>query len=130
MTPQASAYLSAAKEAISDANRILAIGISRQAARLAYYALFHAAQALIFERTGKVAKTHKGVGRLFHKVAAAEPMLPRGIAGDLSAAYRFKEMADYDIDPAISVTPQEARDVIATAHRDVEAVERLLESEQ
>ena len=50
----------------------LSINIHRQAARLAYYAQFHAAQALIFERTGKISKTHKGVGSQFHTFAQSE----------------------------------------------------------
>jgi uncharacterized protein (UPF0332 family) len=58
MKPQAAAYLASAEEALADAKQSLAINIPRQAARLAYYAQFHAAQALIFERTDKVAKTH------------------------------------------------------------------------
>ena len=53
MKPQTSAYLDS-DEAIRDAKQILAINIPRQSARLAYYAQFHAAQALIFERTDKV----------------------------------------------------------------------------
>ena len=54
MKRQTAAYLTSADEALSDARRILAIGIPRQAARLAYYAQFHAAQALIFEHLARV----------------------------------------------------------------------------
>jgi uncharacterized protein (UPF0332 family) len=61
MTPQAAALMESAGLSLSEARRILEINIPRQAARLAYYAQFHAAQALVFERTGKVAKTHKGI---------------------------------------------------------------------
>jgi uncharacterized protein (UPF0332 family) len=56
MKAETAAYLANAAEALKDAQAILAICIPRQAARLAYYAQFHAAQALIFERTDKVAK--------------------------------------------------------------------------
>ena len=68
MTPESSHYLCAADEALSDARANLSINIPRQAARLAYQAQFHAAQAMIFERTTKNAKTHKGVARQFHKL--------------------------------------------------------------
>ena len=60
MTPETSDFLVAAERALSNARNILAIDIPDQAARLAYYAQFHAAQALIFERTAKISKTHKG----------------------------------------------------------------------
>jgi uncharacterized protein (UPF0332 family) len=61
MTPQAAALMESAGLSPSEARRILEFNIPRQAARLAYYAQFHATQALVFERTGKVAKTHKGI---------------------------------------------------------------------
>jgi len=89
MKPQSAAYLASAAEALSDAKQILAIHIPRQAARLAYYAQFHGAQALIFERTGKIAKTHKGVQTLFHRLIKQEAAIGSGLAGDLSASYHF-----------------------------------------
>ena len=61
MKPQTHAFLVAADRALVQARGNLAINFPDQAARLAYYAQFHSAQALIFERTDKVAKTHKGV---------------------------------------------------------------------
>jgi len=67
--PETAAYLASAAEALKDAKAILAIHIPRQAAHLAYYAQFHAAQALIFERTDRIAKTHRGVKNRFHKLA-------------------------------------------------------------
>ncbi|HEX3522373.1 MAG TPA: hypothetical protein VHT52_09830 [Stellaceae bacterium] len=46
--------------------------MGEDAGRNAYLAAFHAAQALIAERTGKEAKTHKGVHAQFarHKKRA------------------------------------------------------------
>ncbi len=128
MTPQTASFLAAADEALSDARGNLSIKISRQAARLAYYAQFHAAQALIFERTSKIAKTHKGVDTQFHKLAKAEPALPPELAGQLSAAYYYKEVADYDTGTAPPITPAQARDAIATAERFVATIRRVLSS--
>lgn len=116
MKAQTAAYLAAADQAVSNARRILAIDIPSQAARLAYYGQFHAAQALIFERTGKVAKTHKGVDTQFHQLTKTEQALTPGLAGELSTAYRFKEIADYDVGTAAPITPAEAQDAIATAY--------------
>ena len=125
MKPQTADYLDSADQTLLDARRILGIDIPRQAARLAYYAQFHAAQALIFERTNKIAKTHKGVDRQFHKLAKAEPTLPSELAGQLSAAYYYKDVADYDTGTAAPITPTEARG-IATAERLVAAVRHSL----
>ena len=126
MKIETSNFLSAADEALSDARGNLSINISRQAARLAYYAQFHAAQALIFERTCKIAKTHKGVDTQFHKLAKTEPALPADLPGQLSAAYYFKEVADYDTGISPPITPAHARDAIATAERFVEAIRQVL----
>jgi len=40
---------------------MLSVGLNADAAREAYLACFHCAQAYIFERTGKVSKSHHGV---------------------------------------------------------------------
>ena len=126
MKPQTSAYPDSADEAIRDAKKILAINIPRQAARLAYYAQFHAAQALIFERTDKVAKTHRGVDKEFHRLALAEPTFTFGLAATLSAAYHFKEFADYETGPAGAVTVADAGQAIAAAEHFVTLVRRAI----
>ena len=61
MTPEAEHYLEKAQQCLSNARAELDIRLSNDAGRNAYLAVFHAAQALIFERTGKVAKTDRGV---------------------------------------------------------------------
>lgn len=126
MTPEAALYLAAADEALSDARRILSVDIPRQAARLAYYAQFHAAQALIFERTGKIAKTHKGVDRQFHKVARTEPLMPDDLKGTLASSYYYKDVADYQTGPTSSVTQAQARSAIVIADRFVTAIRQSL----
>ena len=75
MKPQTAAYLANAIEAVADARRILAIDIPRQAGRLAYYAEFHAAQALIFERTAKGRKNSQRRGS-----SISQPRQNRGSA--------------------------------------------------
>ena len=63
MKPETAAFLVAADEALSDARTILSVKIWRQVARLAYYAQFHAAQALIFERTVPIRRGRPPCGR-------------------------------------------------------------------
>ena len=128
MTPEAASYMTAADRALSDARVVFTANLPHQAARLAYYAQFHAAQALIFERTGKIAKTHKGVGRQFHLLAKAERSFPPGLAAELSSAYKYKEFADYDTDQATPITVVQATDAIATAERFVAAVRQAIAS--
>jgi uncharacterized protein (UPF0332 family) len=128
MTPETLDYLAAAERALTNARNILAINIPDPAARLAYYAQFRAAQPLILERTAKISKTHKGVDRQFHKLVKAEPTLPPDLAGQLSEAYYFKDVADYDTGSAPAITPDLVRDAIATAGAFVSVIRRLLQS--
>ncbi len=126
MKPETANFLAASDEALSDARRILSIAIPRQAARLAYYAQFHAAQALIFERMGKISKTHKGVNKEFHRLAKAETTFPPSLATELTKAYSYKDHADYDIDFDEPITVALAGDAIGTAERFVASVRHAL----
>ena len=74
MTPEAERYLEKARQCLSNARAELDIKLSNDAGRNAYLAAFHAAQALIFERTGKIAKTHRGVHSEFARLAKQEPV--------------------------------------------------------
>ena len=61
MMPEAADYLEKAQGDLADARKVSGIGLATVAARPAYFAAFHAAEAFIIERSGKVAKTHSGV---------------------------------------------------------------------
>ena len=56
MKPEADRYLDKARQSLAHARAIL----GEEAGRAAYLGAFHAAQALIFERTNRAAKTHRG----------------------------------------------------------------------
>jgi uncharacterized protein (UPF0332 family) len=126
MMPESADVLAAADRDLVVARGNLSMSFWEQAARMAYYARFHAAQALIFERTGKVGKTHKGVHREFHRLSQAEPTLPLGIAAELTQSYRHKEIADYDTGRRPLVTPEESTESTAAAEKFVAAVRNAL----
>ena len=113
MTLNTSDILAVADEALSEARTVLNVGVMRQAARLAYQAQFHAAQAFIFERTGKIAKTHKGVNVQFHKLANTENALEPELAATLSAAYHYKEIVDYELGVRTPIPFDEANAALA-----------------
>jgi uncharacterized protein (UPF0332 family) len=69
--PESAQYLEKARQALKEARAVAGIELVEAAGRAAYLATFHAAQALIFERTGKVAKTHRGVHAQFSRMAKA-----------------------------------------------------------
>jgi uncharacterized protein (UPF0332 family) len=55
--PETADYLAKARTTLADAQKIATLPLPHVAAREAYYAAFHAAEAYIFEHTGKVAIT-------------------------------------------------------------------------
>ncbi|MEO8925936.1 MAG: HEPN domain-containing protein [Caulobacteraceae bacterium] len=127
MTPTARAYLDKARDDLDEADKIAAIGLAKAAARSAYYAAFHAAEAFIVERTGKVAKTHAGVRSEFARLALDALGGDRTFTSFLVEAYKYKELGDYGVGPDATVTLVEARRMIVDARRFLEGVSALLE---
>ncbi len=58
---------------------MIAIGLHYDAGRAAYLAAFHAAQTVIFERGGKVVRTHKGVNVEFLRLTRDDPAFTRSM---------------------------------------------------
>ena len=125
MKPETERYLDKAGQALREARAVAGIDLAEAAGRAAYLAMFHAAQALIFERIGKVPKTHHGVHAQFSRLARNEPRigeLPRF----LSQAYDFKTVADYEIGPDATVPLPEAISAIEGAQRFIDRIAELL----
>jgi uncharacterized protein (UPF0332 family) len=89
--------------------------------------MLHAAQALIFERTDRVAKTHRGVKRQFHRLAPNEAGLDPELPSSLSNAYRLKQTADYEIGDLAPVTSSQATEALSAAERFVSQVRQVLD---
>jgi uncharacterized protein (UPF0332 family) len=98
VTPEVEEHLDKARECLVRAKIILGAGVGEDAGRDAYLAAFHAAQALIVARSGKVVKTHRGVHRLFAQLAKNEARL-REFSCFLSRAYNLKEYCRLRIRP-------------------------------
>lgn len=84
------------------------------AAREAYMAAFHAAQACLFERDGRSPKTHSGVHAAFGLLAAHEPVLGRRLGSFLPRAYNLKDISDYSTTRTVS-EPQAGAAIRAAA---------------
>jgi uncharacterized protein (UPF0332 family) len=126
LTPEAADYLAKAHGDLSDARKIAAIGLAVAAARSAYYAAFHAAEAYIVENTGRIAKSHSGVRSEFGRLAKEGPALDRTYSTFLAKAYSYKEIGDYRVDQGATVSDAEAGEAIEMATRFVEGVTALL----
>jgi uncharacterized protein (UPF0332 family) len=108
MTPVTADLLERAAASLDKARRILAAGVPDVAAREAYMAAFHAAQAVLFERQGRAAKTHAGVHESFGQLAAREPGLGGQLGSFLPRAYYLKDVADSSTTRTINAAKAEA----------------------
>lgn len=108
MKPETGAALAKARDQLAKARKIYGADVYDEAARLAYLVAFHAARALLFERTGTIYKRHETVSSQFG-----------------AQSYVFKMGADYDnSNPPIS--PDQAQAAIAGAEHFLTRIAALL----
>jgi uncharacterized protein (UPF0332 family) len=129
VTPEAERFLGKSRRCLENARAILAIGLGEEAGRGAYLAGFHAAQALIFERTGKAAKTHQGVQTRFLQLVKNNPDVPAELLPFLSRTYNLKSAADYETGPDAIVPVEHAAKAIEMAERFISVIEQLLSAQ-
>jgi uncharacterized protein (UPF0332 family) len=127
MKAETADYLAKARATLADAEKIAAVPLPHIAAREAYYAAYHAAEAYIFEQTGKVAITHRGVRGEFGRLARREPGIDRELTRFLAAAYQLKATADYGIRPTVApISADQATAAISTARRFIDTITQLI----
>ncbi len=125
--PEVREHLEKARECLARARIILDAGVGEDAGRNAYLAGFHAMQAVIRARTGRTAKTHRGVHRMLSQLGRDEPPLA-ALALFLSQAYNMKAVADYELGPGTGVPLERARDAIERAAEFIEQIAGLLQT--
>ena len=126
MTPEAADHLHKARTCLERARIILEAEVPDVAAREAYLAAFHGAQALVVERTRKEAKTHKGVHTEFARLTKGEARLDMELCQFLPQSYDMKSAADYGVGPQADVSDERASAAIQTAERFIEYIAGLL----
>jgi uncharacterized protein (UPF0332 family) len=124
MKSEAADYLGKARQCLNDAEQIAAAtSLHHIVAREAYLAAFHAVEAYLFERTGKPAKTHRGLRSEFSRLARID----REFLIFLTEAYEYKSIADYGVGPiSHSITAEGARSAIDTAARLIDCIGTIL----
>jgi uncharacterized protein (UPF0332 family) len=127
VTPETREHLDKAREYLTKARGLLDVmHYNDEAGRAAYLSGFHAAQALISERTGKIAKTHEGVNSQFNLLTKGNPKVDTELRRFLSQAYNLKAVADYEAGPESIIPLERVEAAIRTAVRFVDCVAMLL----
>jgi uncharacterized protein (UPF0332 family) len=126
VTPEAGLHLTKARQSLAKARAMLTIELADEAGRAAYLAAFHAAQAFIFDRTGRTPKTHQGVRAQFGAWARHEAGIALELRQFLTDGYDLKTVADYGIGPDAVVSNDDATHAIESAALFVECIATLL----
>jgi uncharacterized protein (UPF0332 family) len=126
LTPEVQRYLEKARQTLANGRIILSVRLGDDAGRSAYLAAFHAAQAFILDRSGRVAKTHKGVHVQFAKFAAEEPRIDIELRRFLQRAFNLKAVADYEMGPDAVVPLERAAAALDTASRLVDCIAEIV----
>jgi uncharacterized protein (UPF0332 family) len=126
LKPETARFLAKARHCLDNGRVNLKSLLGDDAGRNSYLAAFHAAQAFIFERTGKVTKTHKGVHTQFDQLSSRESEVDTGFRQFLARAYNLKSIADYETGPGAEIPPERAAAAMETAQQFVDCIERVL----
>ena len=126
MKPESAAFLEKSREFLIKAQGMLDNQWPDEAGRAAYLAGLHAAQALIFEASGEVTKSHKRVQGEFGRLIKDDPRFDAQLRAFLGRAYNLKAIADYETGPSSRVSVESASAAIRTARRFVECVVNVL----
>lgn len=125
MTPEAARFLEKARQCLADAVVYQPL-VPRIAGREAYLAAFHAAEALLHDRTGTVAKTHRGLRAQFARIARDEPRIDQSLSEFLGRAYELKSLADYGTGTEAAISMATAVAAVETATRFVDCIAGLI----
>ena len=127
MKPEASLHLAKAQKLVATARSLLKDGYPNDAARDAYLAAYHAAQAYIVDHTGKAAKTHSGAHSQFAQLASLEPSIPPDLCRFLAQAYTLKAIVDYEFGEGADIPPARAAASVETATTFIACLTDLLD---
>jgi uncharacterized protein (UPF0332 family) len=127
LTPETIAFLEKSRVCLAKAEGMLVLWPD-EAGRTAYLAGFHAAQALISDKTGRSVKTHSGVRSEFHRLIRGDTSFDDTLRDFLGTTYNLKAIADYETGPGSEVSPERAARAIAEAKLFVAKIAAMLAS--
>jgi len=123
-TPQfVDASLRRADKALRAAKRLLEDGEPEDAVSRAYYAMFHAARAVLFQK-GVIAKTHRGVHTMFGLHIVKAGLLSKEFGDMLSDAFDMRQTGDYEI--FAEFESEAVSELVNNAERFIKKIRELL----
>ena len=117
--------LELAEEFLTDAKDLLNAKRLRSAIDRAYYAMFHAAQAMLFAR-GIKPKTHVGVIRAFGKEIVEKGLIEKKYGRFLNEAFDARLAGTYEV--FAKLDEELAEEIVEKAGMFVEKIKEILES--
>ena len=127
MTPESARFINKARQCLADA-KFNQERVPRIAGREAYLAAFPAAEALVYERTGKIAKTHRGLRSEFSRLTRGDTRINQLISEFLGRAYELKSIADYGTGEESIISVPTAAAAIATAGLFIDCIASMIDS--
>ena len=123
MSPPQPAWLEKSRRFLRSGNALLELGDPDSAVGRAYYAMFHAAEALLLSK-GLEYSTHRAVQSAYGREFAKSGLLPERLHRALLDAYESRLSADYESGPGID--SETAKKHIADAKEFVDAAAKYL----
>jgi hypothetical protein len=119
------ASLQRAEKALKSAKLLEENGQLEDAASRAYYAMFHAARALLFSK-GVTARTHRGTISLFGEKIVKQGILDAEFADMLRKAFDLRQKSDYELYTELNA--ELVKEAIRNAGKLTEKVKELIET--
>lgn len=117
------AEMAHARDSLRAAEALLGLGIANEAAGRLYYAVFHAARALLFS-LGILPKSHEAVRALLAQHWVKPGKLPAQCSKDLAQLEGLRNAGDYD--PLFVLSAEDLQPELERARRFLEVAERAL----
>jgi uncharacterized protein (UPF0332 family) len=115
--------LDKSRAALQAAQALAGLGLWDDAVSRAYYAAFHAANALLLSE-GILARTHAGTHDLLFQNYVSPGVVDRAVSKDLAALQRYREQADYS--SAVRFDATSGAEEVSRAERVVAALTSVL----
>lgn len=118
--------LELADEFLEDAKLSLKHLRLRSAVNNAYYAMFHASQAILAAKGLSPPKTHKGLRELLGREFIKTGLLEKNLGKDFSKAFEMRQASTYDVFATYS--EEEVKIIVERAEQFISRIKKLLKT--